>query len=108
MHPDLDAIVAADEECRSRVKLAEQRRERDLASARAARDAAIARRTGAAHDTLDSELQAIRAEGEARFDEARNKQAQYLTALAEAGERKLEEAVQIYLRIVCTPEEPVE
>ena len=54
MHLDLDAIVAADEEARSRVTVAEQRHERDAAAARAARDAAITARSAAA-----SELRAL-------------------------------------------------
>lgn len=106
MHPDLAAIVAADEECRSRVTLAEERRERDLAAARAERDAVIARRAAAAREALESELKAIRADGDARLRELRDKQQGYLAALAAAGEKRFEEAVQIYLRIICMPEEP--
>jgi hypothetical protein len=105
MHPDLEATVAADEECRSRVRLAEEHRERDLSAARAQRDAALAKRAGAAREALDRELQAIHSEGEARFRELREKQERYLASLAEAGERKLAEAAEVYLRIVCTPEE---
>jgi hypothetical protein len=108
MHLDLDAIVAADEEARSRVTVAEQRHERDAAAARAARDAAITARSAAASESLDSELEAIRAEGDARLERLRSEQSQYLATLAEAGERNLDEAVRQYLRIVCAPAEEAE
>lgn len=105
MHADLEAIVAADEECRSRVTLAEQRRERGLGSARADRDAAIAQRTAAAREAFDSELQSIRSSGDARLRALQEQQTQYLAALHETGEKHFDEAVRLYLRIVCTPEE---
>lgn len=105
MHPDLEAIVAADEECRSRVTLAEQRRDRELAAARAERDAAIAKWSAAAREALDGELQSIRSEGDARLRQLQDKQALVLSDLAKTGEQKFDEAVQLYLRIVCTPEQ---
>jgi thioesterase domain-containing protein len=101
MHPDLDAIVSSDEEARSRVALAENRRERELTAARVARDAAIEARRREADEALDGELQAIRAEGDARTAGMQRQQEQYLASLAEAGERKIDEAVALYLRIVC-------
>src|SRR5579872_3838249 len=87
MHPDLEAIVAADEECRSRVALAEQRRARQLADARGERDALIARRTAAARSAFDEELRSIEAEGNARLEQLRRKQADALSKLSAAGER---------------------
>jgi vacuolar-type H+-ATPase subunit H len=101
MHPDLDAIVSSDEEARARVALAENRRERDLSAARAARDAAIEARRREADESFQGELQSIRAEGDARVAEIRRQQEQYLTTLAEAGERTIDDAVALYLRIVC-------
>jgi hypothetical protein len=101
MHPDLDAIVSTDEEARSRVALAESRRERELTAARAARDASIDARRREAGQALDGELQAIRAEGDARLAAIQRQQEQYLAGLAEAGERKIDDAMTLYLRIVC-------
>ena len=101
MHPDLELIVSADEEARARVALAEQRHERDVTAARMQRDGAIAARRKEATDALERELQVIRDDGERRAGELQRQQQEYLRALAEAGERKFDEAVALYLRIVC-------
>ena len=101
MHPDLEVIVSADEEARSRVSFAEERSSRVLTAARAERDAAIEVRRKAASDALDGELQAIRAEADARVAELQQRQEQYLASLAEAGERRFDDAVEAYLHLVC-------
>jgi len=101
MHPDLELVVSADEEARARVALAEQRRGSEITSARAKRDAAIDARRREATDALELELRTIREDGDRRVAGLQRQQAQYLTTLAGAGERKFEEAVAIYLRIVC-------
>lgn len=101
MHSDLELIVSADEEARARVALEEQRRERELTDARSERDAAIAARRKEATDALERELQVIRGDGDARVAELQRQQEQFGAALAEAGERKFDEAVALYLRIVC-------
>ena len=101
MHPDLMAVVSADEEARSRIALEEERRERELADARVQRDAAIERRRQDANDALERELQAIRADGDARVAALQRQQSQYASGLARAGEQKFDEAVKLYLRIVC-------
>jgi hypothetical protein len=101
MHPDLEVIVSADEEARSHVTLVGERRERDLAAACAARDAAIETRRRESSDALDGELQAIRTEGDARVAELQRQQALYVASLAEAGEREFDAAEALYLRIVC-------
>ena len=100
MHPDLEAIVSADEEARARVTLEEQRRERELSSARGARDAAIEAQRKDAANALERELHVIRCAGDARVAELQRQQTRFLTALAEGGERRFEEAVALYLRIV--------
>ncbi|HEX7676982.1 MAG TPA: hypothetical protein VF713_02580, partial [Thermoanaerobaculia bacterium] len=74
---------------------------RELAAARAARDAAIEARRREADESLQGELQAIRAEGDARVAEILRQQEQYLATLADAGERMIDDAVALYLRIVC-------
>ena len=101
MHPDLERIVSADEEARARVALAEQRQNVELTAARNERDAAIDARRNEARDALEHELRAIFDDGERRAGELQRQQMQYLTALAEAGERKFDAAVELYLRIVC-------
>ena len=101
MHPDLDAIVSSDEEARTHVARAENRREQELTSERAACDAAIETRRRKADESLRGELQAIRAEGDTRVAEIRRQQGQYLATLSEAGERTIDDAVALYLRIVC-------
>ncbi|HLJ73455.1 MAG TPA: hypothetical protein VKU62_02635 [Thermoanaerobaculia bacterium] len=105
MHPDLEAIVAADEECRSRVTLADSRRERDVSAARAKRDASIETRRAAALEALKRELAAIRSEGDQRLVEIREQQKVYLESLAKNGEAKFAAAVDKYLSIVCRTEE---
>jgi hypothetical protein len=100
MHSDLEAIVSADEEARARVALEEQRRERELSAARATRDASLAARRKDALDSLERELQAIRSGGDARVAEQQRQQSQFRTALADGGERRFEEAVALYLRLV--------
>lgn len=100
MHSDLEAIVSADEEARARVTLEEERRGRELASAREVCGAEIAARRKHATDALERELAAIRSEGDARVGELQRRQAQFLAALAEGAERRFEEAVSSYLRIV--------
>ena len=101
MHADLERIVSADEEARSRVTLAEQRRERELTAERAARDAAVDARRREAQEALERELQAIRSEGDARIAALQRQQEQYLATLTAAGQRRFDEAVALYLRIVC-------
>jgi vacuolar-type H+-ATPase subunit H len=101
MHPDLEAIVAADEEARSRVAFAEERRDREVSAARADRDASIAARKKAASDALENELQVIRAEGDSRIETLRRQQDQYLASLAAAGELRFDDGVALFLRTVC-------
>jgi DNA anti-recombination protein RmuC len=100
MHSDLEAIVAADEEARSRIQLAETSRDRDLDAARAARDAAVEARRNAAQEALDHELRTIRDEGDRRLAELRAQQQAFLAAVSAAAETKFDEAVAAYVRIV--------
>ena len=101
MHPDLELIVSADEEARARVALAEQRHERDVTAARSECDAATAARRKEATDALERELQVIREDGDVRVAGLQRQQEQFRAALSEAGEGKFDEAVALYLRIVC-------
>jgi hypothetical protein len=101
MHPDLEAIVAADEEARSRVSLAEQRQERAVTAARNERDASLAAREAQARSALEHELEVIRAEGDARLADLRRQQEAFRATLAHAAEQKFDDAVALFLRIVC-------
>jgi hypothetical protein len=101
MHSDLELIVSADEEARARVALEEQRCEREVTAARTTRDTAIEARRKEAADALERELELIRADGDARVAALQEQQTEYLRTLAEAGERKFDDAVKLYLRIVC-------
>lgn len=103
MHADLEAIVAADEESRARVALAEQRRDHDLAASRAGHQSARAALLAAAERALDEEIAVIRREGDARVADERRRSAAVLQLLAEAGERNFDEAVRKYVEIVITP-----
>ncbi|HEX7828593.1 MAG TPA: hypothetical protein VF787_03020 [Thermoanaerobaculia bacterium] len=101
MHSDLEAIVSADEEARSRVRLAEERSDRALADARASRDAAIDARRREVTSAFERELQSIHDACDARVAELQRQQAQYLASLAEAGVTKFDDAVAAYRRLVC-------
>ena len=103
MHPDLEAVVAADEEGRARLATAEQRRDAALTAARNESEAAVAGRRAAALAMLNDEIGAIRRDGDARAAEARARNAEYLRLLAAAGEDAIEEAVGQYTRIVFRP-----
>lgn len=105
MHPDLEAIVATDEECRSRLTLAESRRERDGIAASTTRDASIEKRRAAAANAVEQELAAIRSEGDTHLAEMRERQKQYLATLAKSAEERFAEAVELYVAIVCRPED---
>lgn len=93
--------MSADEEGRSRVALAEQRRERELTAERAARDAAVDARRREAQEALERELQAIRSEGDGQVAALQRQQEEYRATLTAAGERRFDEAVALYRRIVC-------
>jgi hypothetical protein len=101
MHSDLELIVSADEEARARVALEEQRRQREVTAARTEHDAAIGARRKEASDALEREIQAIRDDGDRRVAVLQRQQEEYLASLAAAGERKFDEAVAVYQRIVC-------
>ena len=101
MHPDLELIASADEEARARVALAEQRRQSEITLVRAKHDSAIDARRREAMEALERELRTIREDGHGRVAGLQRQQAQYLTMLAEEGQREFEKAVALYLRIIC-------
>jgi hypothetical protein len=100
MTADLDQILAADEECRTRITFAQKQIDRAMEDARAARANAMESRQRAAAATLGRELAAIREEGENRVADRRAALEQYLLRLAAAGEQQLESAARIYARII--------
>jgi hypothetical protein len=103
MHPDLEAVIAADEEGRARIATAEARRDAALRDVRRDSDAALAARRSAAEAAVAAEIAAITREGEQRESEARRRNDEYLRLLAEAGERARAKAIEVYTRIVMRP-----
>jgi len=104
MHPDLEAILAADEESRARLAFATSAAERRLEELRAAAAAAKQQRVAAAQEALAAELAAIRRDGDGRMDELKRAHDEQLRSLAEIGDRQFEIAVRTYIDIVCNPE----
>lgn len=97
---ELEAVIAADEESRARLAFAEQKRDGEIAAARAEHDRAADERRRTSCDELDTELAAIREETDGELAKLRQSQERYLTALAAAGERQLERAAELYAQIV--------
>lgn len=100
MIPELEAIVAADEESRARLSFAEQRRERDVAAARAQHERSAGDLQRESCDALETEIAAIREESDREIAKLRRSHDRYLAALAETGERQLERAAELYAQIV--------
>ncbi len=97
----LDEILAADEECRSRISFAEKLKVREIDAARASHDQAVASQAAAAEAALEQEIRGITAAAERLVIEQRNVHDEYLRRLDEAGERKLEDAARLYTQIIA-------
>jgi TolA-binding protein len=100
MRPELEAIVAADEEARSRLSSAEERARRDVTAVREEVERQIAGRREASAAALESELAAIRTEGERAVRELQAREEAYRQAVAAASDVRLEDAAQLFARIV--------
>ncbi|HSP16576.1 MAG TPA: hypothetical protein VLV78_17660 [Thermoanaerobaculia bacterium] len=100
MLEQLDRIVLADEECVSRLDFASKRANRETEDARAAHEQAVDAAKKGFVDSLDREIQAILAEGEARVREKRAASEAYVSRLAASAEARLETAAEQYARIV--------
>lgn len=100
MQSDLDQILAADEEARSRVTFAEKRLARDVATARAETGRAAESRRKAAETAVEAEIATIHVEGELAIADLRQRNQEYLEALRKTGEREMETAAATYAAIV--------
>ena len=100
MDPNLEAIVAADEECRARVDAAELACRSRIDAAR--RDAAErgGARLRALQAAVEAEERAIGREADRAIAERRALRATYLEAKRQAAEGVLIEAAQFFERIV--------
>ena len=99
-------IVSADEEARSRVAFTEKRCAAELDAARREADALIALRRRMCADELQREIDAIRSEGDNAVEAIRARDDAFLSRAAANGEARLDEAAQLYARIlVAGPEE---
>lgn len=100
MADELERILSVDEECRSRVAFAQKQIDRAIEDARRERARAAEEQERAAAEALEKQLAAIRAEGDARIAERRLALDDYLKRLAVAGEKRIEEAAEVYAGIV--------
>ena len=100
MRPELEAVVAADEEARSRLSSAEERAKRDVTAVRAEVERQIAGRKQSSEADLERELVAIRAEGERAVSELQARETAYRETVAAAAAGRLAEAAQLFARIV--------
>lgn len=100
MRSELEEIIAADEECRSRVTFTEKLKARSVESARAARQKAIDEQRLGAEAALDDEIGLIRAEGESAVGGKRIATDRYRRRVVEEGERILERAANVYAGII--------
>ena len=100
MRAELEAVVAADEEGRSRLSSADERAGRDVAAVREEVERQMTDRRRDAEAALESELAAIRAEGDAAVAALHAREAAYRKTVAEAASARLEPAARIYARIV--------
>ena len=106
MRRELEQIVAADEEARSRVAFAEEQSARAVRAANDSADLLITSKRRTAAKQLEDEVDAIRAEGEAQIAEIRARDDDYLARAREAGEQQLQSAAELYARIILHgPEE---
>ena len=100
MRSDLEEIIAADEECRSRIAFTEKLKARSVEEARAARQKAIDEQRRGAEAALDDEIALLRAEGESTVGGKLIEAERYRRRVAEEGERILERAAKVYAGII--------
>lgn len=101
MTADLEKILLADEECRTRLAFAQKQLARALEDARAERQKLIEARQTAAAAALGREVAAIREEGEKQIAARRSALDAYLARLAAAGVEQLESAARTYAQIIA-------
>jgi len=100
MRSELEEIIAADEECRSRVAFTQELKARSVEEARVGRQKAIDEQRLGAEAALDDEIALLRAEGESTVGQKRIEAEHYRRRVAEEGERILERAANVYAGII--------
>lgn len=100
MADELERILSVDEECRSRVAFAQKQIDRAIEEARRERARAVEEQERAAAAALEKQLAAIRGEADGRIAGRRSALDDYLKRLAVAGEKRIDEAAQLYAGIV--------
>ena len=104
MHADLEAVLAADEESRARLALATSAADRRTSDARAAAQSDREQRLAAAEAKVAAEVDEIRRAGDERMAELKRAQDEQLRTLGGIGEAHFEDAVRVFIEIVCLPE----
>lgn len=106
MRRELEQIVAAGEEARSRTTFAEEQGVLAIRAARDAADLAVETKLRASAAELEREVAAIRAAGESSVAETHARDDDYLARARDAGARQLEAAARLYASIILHgPEE---
>ena len=100
MDPNLEAIVAADEECRARVEAAAADGRSRVDAARQASAERRQARLEALHAALEAEERAIRSDADRARAERQTLRATYLETKQQAAEGVLAEAAELFARIV--------
>jgi hypothetical protein len=100
VHPDLEAIVAADEDARARVAAAEQRTRDRLRDAEASRDDRLAQRRRQAEEALQAELRSIGDEADHAVEARRQRRLARAEERDRRAEALLPAAVEACLRIL--------
>lgn len=100
MHPDLAAVVEADEEARARVSAARAERERRIEAARAERAARDAAALDAARREVEAEAARVVAEATAEAGRREVARRAWLEARREQAEGRLDEAAELWARLV--------
>lgn len=101
MNPDLEAIVAADEEARARVEAAQNASEMLVNAARADRERRRQERYDELRTTLEEEERRIREAADQAVAERQAKRARYRETTRQAAETALPRAAELYARLVA-------
>lgn len=100
MHPELEAILSADEESRARLQQAQTAARLRLEAAGAERERRRRERHDAALRTLEEEVKSIIEQADRAIAERRRRRLLYLETRRLAAEKSFARAVEAYIRIV--------
>jgi hypothetical protein len=99
-HPDLEALLSADEEARARVASAEREAQAIVERARLDAERRRVERERAADETLALELRRIREESEREAQARRDRREAWRSRRREAMEARLDEAARVVAELV--------